>query len=78
MVCLNSHYRLCGLVVVTKTNKSCIELMSVKIPFPRYKQNTTERGGSVVTHEIRIWEVLGLNPGAGQPDRFFRGFPQSS
>ena len=27
----------------------------------------TERGGSVVTHEIRIREVPGSNPVAGQP-----------
>ena len=39
----------------------------------------TERGGSVVTHETRIREVPGSNPGADQPDwGFFRGFPQSS
>ena len=37
----------------------------------------TERGGSVVTHETRIREVPGSNPGADQPDwGFFRGFPQ--
>ena len=28
----------------------------------------TERGGSVVTHETRIREVPGSNPGADQPD----------
>ena len=39
----------------------------------------TERGGSVVMHEIRIREVPVSNPGADQPDwGFFRGFPQSS
>ena len=27
-----------------------------------------ERGGSVVTHETRIPEVPGSNPGADQPD----------
>ena len=37
----------------------------------------TERGGSVVTHETRIREVPGSNPGADQP-QVFRGFPQSS
>ena len=31
----------------------------------------TERGGSVVTHETRIREVPGSNPGADQPDWFF-------
>ena len=42
-------------------------------------KNTTERGGSVVTHEARIREVPGSNPGADQPGcGFFRGFPQSS
>ena len=39
----------------------------------------TERGGSVVTHETRIREVSGSNPGADQPyGVFFRGFPQST
>ena len=31
----------------------------------------TERSGSVVTHETRILEVPGLNPGADQPDWVF-------
>ena len=40
---------------------------------------STERGGSVVTHETRIREIPGSNPGADRPDSgFFRGFPQSS
>ena len=34
----------------------------------RKQQFTTERGGSVVTHETRIREVPGSNPGADQPD----------
>ena len=35
----------------------------------------TERGGSVVTHETRIREVPGSNPGVDQPDwGFFVGF----
>ena len=39
----------------------------------------TERGGSVVTHETRIREFPGSNPGADQPDwGFLRSFPQSS
>ena len=39
----------------------------------------TERGGPVVTHETRIREVPGSNPGADQPDwGVFRGFPESS
>ena len=39
----------------------------------------TERGGFVVTHETRIREVPGSNPGADQPEwGFCRGFPQSS
>ena len=33
--------------------------------------NRTERGGSVVTHETRILEVPGSNPGADQPGRGF-------
>ena len=36
---------------------------------------STERSGSVVTHETRIREVPGSNSGADQPDG---GFPQSS
>ena len=32
------------------------------------KNDRTERGGSVVTHETRIREVPGSNPGADQPD----------
>ena len=32
------------------------------------KSCTTEQGGSVVTHETRIQEVPGSNPGAVQPD----------
>ena len=32
------------------------------------KNKITERGGSVVTHETRIREVPGSNPGADQPD----------
>ena len=44
----------------------------------RHNLLPTERGGSVVTHETRIREVPGSNPGADQPDWFFRGFPQSS
>ena len=31
------------------------------------KDANTERGGSVLTHETRIREVPGSNPGAGQP-----------
>ena len=31
------------------------------------KKRNTERGGSVVTHETRIREVPGWNPGADQP-----------
>ena len=34
----------------------------------------TERGGSVVTHETRIREVPGSNPGAEQPDWGFLWF----
>ena len=34
----------------------------------------TERGGSVVTHETRILEVPGSNPGADQPDWGFEEF----
>ena len=34
----------------------------------QYKSRFTERGGSVVTHETRIREVPGSNPGADQPD----------
>ena len=50
-----------------------------KVESLRTKVLSTERGGSVVTHETRIREVPGLNPGADQPDwGFFRGFPQSS
>ena len=30
--------------------------------------HSTERGGSMVTHETRIREVPGSNPGADQPD----------
>ena len=33
-----------------------------------YKITTTERSGSVVTHETRIRKVPGSNPGADQPD----------
>ena len=33
-----------------------------------FKNLITERGGSVVTHETRIREVPGSNPGADQPD----------
>ena len=33
-----------------------------------YEDTNTERGGSVVTHETRILEVPGSNPGADQPD----------
>ena len=38
--------------------------------FNREENNieVTERGGSVVTHETRIQEVPGSNPGADQPD----------
>ena len=43
------------------------------------QERSTERGGSVVTHETRIRKVPGSNPGADQPDwGFFRGFPQPS
>ena len=34
----------------------------------KQEKNITERGGSVVTHETRIREVPGSNPGADQPD----------
>ena len=44
---------------------NCAETMTV----------CTERGGSVVTHETRIREVPGSNPGADQPDC---GFPRST
>ena len=38
------------------------------------RKKTTERGGSVVTHETRIREVPGSNPVADQPDWGFSGF----
>ena len=34
----------------------------------RKQRNITERAGSVVTHETRIQEVPGSNPGVDQPD----------
>ena len=36
-----------------------------------YQEKQTERGGSVLTHETRIREVPGSNPGADQPDLGF-------
>ena len=48
-------------------------------PIGHIQQNNfvffTERSGSLVTHETRIREVPGSNPGADQPDC---GFPQST
>ena len=38
------------------------------------ENSITERGGSVVTLETRIREVLGSNPGADQPDWGFSWF----
>ena len=38
------------------------------------QNQTTERGGSVVTHETRICEVPGSNPGADHPDWGFSWF----
>ena len=38
------------------------------------KSLSTERGVSVVTHETRIREVPGSNPGADQPDWGFSWF----
>ena len=38
------------------------------------KTNSTERDGSVVTHETRIQEVPGSIPVAGQPGCGFSGF----
>ena len=35
----------------------------------------TDRGGSVVTHETRIREVPGSNPGDDQPEWVFSWFP---
>ena len=35
---------------------------------PETLEHITERGGSVVTHETRIREVPGSNPGADQPN----------
>ena len=44
--------------------------LSITIAFfynMKEQNNTTERGGSVITHETRIREVPGSNPVAGQP-----------
>ena len=38
------------------------------------KSQSTERRGSVVTHETRIRKVSDSNPVAGQPGRGFSGF----
>ena len=38
------------------------------------QNSLTEQGGSVVTHETRIREVPGSNPGADQPDWGFSCF----
>ena len=40
----------------------------------KQKNNITERGGSVVTHETRIRDVPGSNPVGGQPGWGFSGF----
>ena len=47
-------------------------ILTIFVPLTIIEIFCTERGGSVVTHETRVREVPGSNPGG------FRGFPQSS
>ena len=56
---------------VYETNPHTLDELKQNI---RTEINATERGGSVVTHEIRIREVPGSNPGADQPDCGFSWF----
>ena len=42
-------------------------LMKVKYLLTELEENGTDGGGSVVTHETRIWEVPRSNPVTGQP-----------